>query len=154
MVLYLVQHAEAASEQEDPRRDLTAKGRLDIESVAHHLKRLHVTVNQIVHSGKTRAATTARIMAEHLQPPSGIAESAGLAPLDDPQVFAGRVASMDQDLMAVGHLPHLGKLAALLMSGDQERTVVNFQMGGAVRLRRMAEGQWAVDWVIVPETIL
>ena len=38
MVLYLVQHAEAKSEQEDPRRDLTEKGRLDLESVAHHLK--------------------------------------------------------------------------------------------------------------------
>ncbi len=154
MVLYLVQHAEAKSEQEDPRRDLTEKGRMDLESVAHHLKRLKVTVNQIVHSGKTRALTTARIMAEHLQPPAGMEEAPGLAPLDDPQVFADRLAAADQDLMVVGHLPHLGKLAGLLMSGDQERAVVNFQMGGAVRLRRMAEGQWAVDWVIVPETIL
>ena len=154
MVLYLVQHAEAKSEQEDPRRDLTEKGRMDIEAVAHHLKRLKVTVGQIVHSGKTRALTTAKIMAEHLQPPAGIEEVPGLAALDDPQVFADRVAALDHDLMVVGHLPHLGKLAALLMSGDKDRAVVNFQMGGAARLRRMAEGQWAVDWVIVPETIL
>ena len=75
------------------------------ESVAHHLKRMKVAVNQIVHSGKTRALTTARIMAEHLQPPSGIAEAPGLAPLDDPQVFADRVAAVDQDLMVVGHSP-------------------------------------------------
>ena len=52
------------------------------------------------------------------------------------------------------HLPHLGKLAALLLCGDKERNVINFQMGGLVRLKRMAAGQWAVDWMVLPETIL
>ena len=155
MVLYLVQHAEAKKEEEDPLRDLTEKGHLDIESVAHHLKRLNVQVNQILHSGKTRAQTTATILARHLHPPAGLKEASGLAPLDDPQIWADRIAALDdEDIMLVGHLPHLGKLAAILMSGDKDRSVINFQMGGAVRLRRMAAGQWAVDWMIVPEVIL
>jgi len=154
MILYLVQHAEAKSEEEDPRRDLTEKGRMDIEAVAHHLKRLNVGVDQIIHSGKTRANTTAQILAEHLQPKSGMEKAPGLAPLDDPQTIADRIAAMDKDLMVVAHLPNLGKLAALLLAGDRDRDVVNFHMGGAVRLRRMDKGQWAVDWVIVPETIL
>ncbi len=154
MILYLVQHAEAKREEEDPARDITEKGLLDVESVAHHLKRLNVQVNQIVHSGKTRARTTAKILADHLQPPAGLTEAPGLSPMDDPKVWADQIAAMDKDIMLVGHLPHLGKLAALLMSGDQERSVVNFQMGGAVRLRRMAAGQWAVDWMIIPEVIL
>ena len=53
MLLYLVQHAEAKREEEDAARDLTEKGRMDIESVAHHLKRLNVQVRQIFHSGKS-----------------------------------------------------------------------------------------------------
>ena len=154
MVLYLVQHAEARSEAEDPARDLTEKGRMDIESVAHHLQRLNVKVGRIFHSGKTRASSTAKILAHHLHPQAGVEEALGLAPLDDPRIWAERLAAQDEDIMLVGHLPHLGKLAALLMSGDQERSVVNFQMGGALRLSRMAPGQWAVDWMIVPETIL
>ena len=154
MILYLVQHAKAKREEEDPARDLTEKGRLDIESVAHHLKRLNLQINRIVHSGKTRARTTASILARHLQPPGGVSEAEGLAPLDDPEIWAGRVAALDEDILLVGHLPHLGRLAAFLMSGDEERSVINFQMGGAVRLRRMAAGQWAVDWMIVPEIIL
>ena len=154
MVLYLVQHAEAKKEEEDPQRDLTEKGRLDIESVAHHLKRLNVQVGQIFHSGKTRALSTAKILARHLQPAAGLSEATGLAPLDDPEIWAGRIAALDENVLLVGHLPHLGRLAALLMSGDKERSVINFQMGGAVRLRRMAAGQWAVDWMIVPEVIL
>jgi len=154
MFLYLVQHAEARSEADDPRRDLTEKGRMDIEAVAHHLKRLKVEVKQIFHSGKTRAQTTANILAEHMQPSAGISEAQGLAPMDAPEIWAERLAKTDDNIMLVGHLPHLGRLAALLMSGDKERSVVNFQMGGAVRLQRMEGDQWALDWMIVPNIIL
>jgi phosphohistidine phosphatase len=154
MVLYLVQHAEAQKKEENPERDLTEKGRLDIESVAHHVKRLKVEVNQIFHSGKTRARSTAAVLAWHLRPPAGISEAPGLAPLDDPEIWAERIAQMDEDVMLVGHLPHLARLAALLISGDKEKGVINFQMGGVVRLRRMDAGQWAVDWMVIPENIL
>ena len=154
MLLYLVQHAEAASEAEDAARDLTEKGRMDIESVAHHLKRLKVQVRQIFHSGKTRAQSTARELARHLQPPDGISEARGLAPLDDPQTWADRIAQLDEDTLLVGHLPHLANLAALLITGDKEIRVINFQMGGVVCLRRMDSLRWAVDWMVVPKTIL
>ena len=154
MFLYLVQHAEAKREEDDPARYLTEKGRRDIESVAHHMKRLHVQVRQIFHSDKTRAQNTAKVLARYLQPPAGVSEASGLAPLDDPEIWASRIAKMDEDILLVGHLPHLGRLATLLMSGDKERSVINFQMGGVVRLRRMEAGQWAVDWMIVPEIIL
>jgi phosphohistidine phosphatase len=154
MLLYLVQHAEASPASEDPTKDLSPKGRLDIEDVAHHLMRLNVKVNQIFHSGKTRAQTTARILGLHLHPPGGINTADGLAPLDDPAIWNNRIGQMDEDILLVGHLPHLGKLAGLLIAGAQERTVVNFKMGGAVRVQRMAADQWAVDWMIPPEVIL
>ncbi len=154
MFLYLVQHAEAKREEEDPARDLTEKGRIDIESVAHHLKRLNVQVKQIFHSGKTRAQSSAKVLAKHLNPPDRVSDAPGLAPLDDPEIWAGRIAKLDEDILLVGHLPHLGRLAALLLSGDKERSVINFQMGGAVCLRQMEAGQWAVDWMVVPQIIL
>jgi len=154
MFLYLVQHAEAKRAEEDPERDLTERGRLDIENVAHHMKRLNVQVRQIFHSGKTRAQTTANVLAWHLKPQAGASEAPGLAPLDDPTIWADRITLMDEDILLVGHLPHLRKLTALLMTGDQEKQVINFQMGGAVRLRRMAVDQWAVEWMVLPEIIL
>ena len=154
MFLYLIQHAEAQREEEDPARDLTARGRIDIENVAHHLKRLNVRVKQILHSGKTRAQSTANVLAGHLKPPAGVSEASGLAALDDPEIWAGRIAKMEEDILLVGHLPHLARLSAVLMSGDKERNIINFQMGGVVRLRRMEAGQWAVDWMVVPEIIL
>jgi phosphohistidine phosphatase len=154
MVLYLVQHGEAESAAENPARDLTGKGRMDVERVAHHLKRLKLEVKQIFHSGKTRAQSTAAILARHLPPAAGVLAAPGLAPLDDPAIWAERLAPLEGDIMLVGHLPYLGRLAALLMAGNQERSVINFQMGGALRLRRMEPGQWAADWLIVPDLIL
>ncbi|MFZ5452246.1 MAG: phosphohistidine phosphatase SixA [Thermodesulfobacteriota bacterium] len=154
MFLYLVQHAEAQSKEVDPARDLSAKGRIDIESISHHLQRLNIQVKQILHSGKTRAKSTATVLGQHLKPGAGVAEAPGLAPLDDPEIWADRLAQMDEDLLLVGHLPHLGKLAAMLLSGNKERQVINFQMGGALRLRRMEGDQWAVDWMVIPEIIL
>ena len=154
MYLYLVQHAEANREEEDPTRDLTAEGRRDLESVAQHLRRLQVQVRQIFHSGKTRAQSTAQVLARHLQPPAGISKAQGLAPLDGPEIWADRIAKLDEDTLLVGHLPHLANLAALLITGNKKNSVLNFQMGGAVRLRRMESGHWAVDWMVVPETIL
>lgn len=154
MLVYLVQHAPAKPKEEDPKRDLTEKGRMEIENVSHHLKRLNVQVQQIFHSGKTRARTTAEILAWHIKPPAGITEAPGLAPLDDPAIWADRIGQLTENVMLVGHLPHLARLAALLMTGDQDRDVVNFQMGGAVRLKQMSPGQWAVDWMVLPEIIL
>jgi phosphohistidine phosphatase len=154
MFVYLVQHAASKPEEEDPKRDLTKKGRMEIENVAHHLKRLNVQIKQIFHSGKTRARTTAEILAWHLKPPAGVTEAPGLAPLDDPVIWADRIGNLTEDVMVVGHLPHLGRLAAILMTGDQEKEVVNFQMGGAVRLKQMSPGQWAVNWMVLPEIIL
>jgi phosphohistidine phosphatase len=154
MLVYLVQHAAAKAKEDDPTRDLTEVGRMEIEHVAHHLKRLNVQVKQIFHSGKTRARSTAEILAWHLKPPAGITEAPGLAPLDDPAIWADRIGGLTEDIMMVGHLPHLARLAALLMAGDQEKNIVNFQMGGAVRLQQMSPGQWAVDWMVLPEIIL
>jgi phosphohistidine phosphatase len=154
MFLYLVQHAEAKSADEDPARDLTKRGQIDIENVAHHLKRLNLQIRRIVHSGKIRAQSTAKVLATHLRPPAGVSEGPGLAPLDDPEIWAERLANLDEDILLVGHLPHLARLAAILLSGNKERTVINFQMAGVVRLRRMEAGQWAVDWMLVPEIIL
>ncbi len=152
MVIYLVQHAEAKREEEDPARDLTAKGRRDVQKVAEYLGRLNLPLSRILHSGKTRAASTAGLLAASLHPARGVAADEGLAPLDNPEIWAARLAVQSEDIMLVGHLPHLAKLAARLLTGDPQKNVVNFQMGGVVCLRRENEA-WAVDWMIIPELI-
>ncbi len=153
MLLYLMQHGEARREEEDPARDLTEKGRRNVEKVANQVGKLRPAVSRIFHSGKTRAESTAEILAAALQPAQGVHQADGLAPLDDPGIWAGRIVELTADMALVGHLPHLARLAALLIAGDQERNVVNFKMGGMVALRRADAGLWAVEWMLSPEII-
>jgi phosphohistidine phosphatase len=154
MHLYLVQHAEAKSKQEDPKRPLSEKGQADIGKVAAYLAaRKAVSVDTIVHSGKTRAQQTASILAKALPPSNSVTESSDLAPMADPSIWTGKLSSMESGLMLVGHLPHLSKLAALLICRDEENQVVNFQMGGVVCLSRDQAGGWSVQWMITPDIV-
>jgi phosphohistidine phosphatase len=154
MRLYLVQHGEARPKEEDPARPLTDQGRGDVARVADVARRAGVEVAQIRHSGKLRAEETAAILGEHLAPAGGVVSMPGLAPRDD----VGRVAELlnreTRPLMLVGHQPFMGRLAGLLLAGDPERAVVNFQMGGIVCLEREASTrQWAVCWAVTPDLI-
>jgi phosphohistidine phosphatase len=153
MFLFLVQHAEAKSKEEDPNRDLTAKGRQETQRMANYLGRRNLAISQIFHSGKTRAATTAEILAGSLQPSRGTAGTEGLAPLEDPEVWADRLARLTENVMLVGHLPHLAKLAALLLCGDKEKSLIHFKMAGVLCLRRGEEGSWGVEWMTIPDML-
>jgi len=153
MLLYLVQHAEAKSEEEDPARGLTEKGVQDVRDVSASAKMINVKAGRVYHSSKARAMQTAQILADHLNLEKGLSETDGLAPTDDPSIWARRVAGMNDDIMLVGHLPHLARLAGLLLSGDKEKMLIDFKMGGMVCLRRFDDGRWAVGWMIVPQVL-
>jgi phosphohistidine phosphatase len=140
MDLYLVQHGESAPEREDPARPLTERGRQEVERVARTVARLRLALDlaAIHHSGKLRAQQTAEILAEHLQPARGAVQADGLAPMDDPAIARQAVEQASGSMMVVGHLPHLSRLASLLLVGDPAREVVAFRMGGIVCLGRDA----------------
>ena len=152
MYLYLIQHGEAKSEKEDSARPLSEKGSRDARKVASFVSsNTGVAVELIFHSGKLRAAQTAEIVAEYLKPSKGVSERDGLTPMDDPAIWAKRLET-GADLMLVGHLPHLARLASLLICGNPEAGVINFHMGGIVCLKR-DDAQWSVEWMIAPAMI-
>ncbi len=151
MLLYLVQHAEALNKEEDPSRGLSEKGAGDIKKVAAFVKGLDIDLQEIVHSGKKRALQTAEVLAESVRADMGINESDGLLPKDDPGIWVEKIAGLEHDKMLVGHLPHLARLAAMLLSSD--RNMVEFENAGIVCLKRAGDRSWAVDWIIKPRLI-
>jgi phosphohistidine phosphatase len=153
MFLYLVQHGEAKREEEDPARGLTDKGVRDVRKVAAYAQKINVKVNTIFHSNKARAMQTAHIVADLLKPEKGMFQADDLAPMDDPGGWAGRIAGMNEEVMLVGHLPYLARLAGLLLCGDTEKMFVDFKMGSVVCLKRSNDGRWALEWMIVPELV-
>jgi phosphohistidine phosphatase len=145
--LYLVQHGQAKSETEDPERPLTDQGTDEVTRVAHQaVEVLGVRPARLVHSGKARSRQTAEVWSGLLG--VGAEPADGLAPNDDPSTWAKRLGPSSDDLMLVGHLPHLGRLAAVLLVGSPDPPLVRFHPGGLVGLDQADTG-WVI-WLVLP----
>ncbi len=146
MRVYLVQHAEAKSEEEDPERRITEKGRKETEKVAEFLKKAGVKVDVIFHSTKTRAKQTAQIFSEYLG--AKVEEKDYLEPLADPKIWAERIREEKRNVMIVGHLPHLSKILKELVGCE----AVKFRYSGVLCLEREEE-TLKVLWYVTPDII-
>ena len=151
MRLYLVQHGEARSEAEDPERSLTTRGEEETRKVSNAAKRLGIRPSRIYHSGKKRAEQTAAIIAGALDLSVQLAQ--GLSPNDDIGPWVERISGEAQDLMIVGHLPFLEKLASFLVCGDEGAKAVVFRYSAIICLEKKKSGRWAVDRIIKPEMV-
>jgi len=153
MKIYLMQHGKPVSKEEDPDRPLSEQGKNDVERMADFLQRAGVSIENVLHSGKTRARQTAEIMVSRLNPGLEPQEKDGLSPLDDVKEIANHIRDAKKDLLIVGHLPHLAKLPSLLVAGSESVLVVSFQQGGVVCLGKDEEARWSVAWMLVPEIL-
>ncbi len=151
-MIYLVQHGEAKSKDEDPERSLTEKGRRDVEKVAVWAVQAGLKVEGIRHSSKRRAAETAEIFAERLNLKKNVTEVSGIAPNDDVEPVANMLEQESHSIMIVGHLPFLNRLAGRLLVVNSEQTVVRFRNGGLVGLSCDA-GNWSVALLVPPELL-
>jgi len=147
-VIYLVQHGKAFDERVDPERSLTPEGVEESRRMATYLAKVGVKVSVVYHSGKKRAKQTAEIFAEALG--ARAEEKDGLNPNDDPAIWAERLSTLD-DVMIVGHLPHLSRLASLLVVGNPEVPVVEFRYSGVVALTRTPK--WVIKWLLTPDIL-
>ncbi len=145
----MVQHGKAFSEQEDPERKLTPDGISETEKVSKFLASAGIKVREIIHSGKTRARQTAEIFSQYLKAPSHARD--GLNPNDAPEIWFKRLEEID-DIVLVGHLPHLSKLTSLLIFGSAEKEIVKFRYSSPLCLVRQ-EKNWSIMWYITPEII-
>jgi len=153
VLLYLVRHAEAKKEVDDPARGLTDRGFRDSALIALFAHDQGVEVNRIYHSGIKRALQTAQALADQVRPNGGISEADWLAPMDDPKIWEERLSHMHEDIMLVSHLPYLAKLASSLVCGDSGKNVVDINMAGIVCLKRFDDGHWAVEWMVTPDMV-
>lgn len=145
MSIYLVQHGKALTKEVDKNRSLSVDGRQETESVAQKLGKLELAIENICHSGKTRAAETAELLAMHLGN-CGISEIAGMAPNDDVIQFS---AAIHDNTMYVGHLPHLDKLLSFLTCGNQNSNVLQFTNSAVVCLKK-TDQSYSISWYITP----
>jgi phosphohistidine phosphatase len=156
MDLFLVQHGESTSSEQDPTRPLTGPGAEAVQNMAAFAARAGIQVDEVRHSGKLRAKQTAEILAGPLEPRRGVNAAIGLDPGDDVQPVADLLQRGGGSVMLVGHLPFLARLAGLLLANDPEVPVVHFRNAGIVHLVRENhnDGRWSVVWAVTPEFVL
>ncbi len=160
MDVYLIQHGEAVSEERDPTRPLSEAGRAAVAKIANYLapcglRLIDPPIVEVRHSGKLRAQQTADILAQALCPQVRPRAVDGLAPNDDPRRIQSELESRRDEsaaLMLVGHLPHLSRLAGLLLTGDAEKAPVRFANAAVLRLGFRASS-WTVDWYVTPACV-
>lgn len=151
MSIYLVRHGEAAPDRDDAARPLSPRGRAEVDRVARLAAELGFRPAEIRHSGLLRAAQTAEVLAARLAPARGVHPAPGLCPEDDPEPVAVECERARESLMLVGHMPHLGRLAGRLLTGDPGRQLIRFGTGTIAAIAR-TDGGPLVECVIRPPT--
>jgi len=153
MRLYLIQHGEATPEDVNPSRPLTPKGSEEVTKIASFLAQMDLGPVSIRHSKKLRARQTAEIISAALGPGYPVQQSENLSPSDPVRNLIEEIKRMTADLMIVGHLPFLGKLASTLLTGSESTNPVAFRQGGVVCLQRKEDQTWQVVWMVIPDNL-
>jgi phosphohistidine phosphatase len=153
MQVYLIRHAHAVDAAEDSERPLSERGRNQVRTLAKFLKRSDaLQTRELWHSPLARSRETAKLLTKCLGAHLKLMEVEGLEGGDDPAVVAERLKTRGTSLAIVGHEPHLGALASLLIAGVMEPSRVILKKSAVVALER-TEGNWAVRWHVSPELL-
>lgn len=144
MKLYLIRHGSAISSEKDPERPLSDKGYEEVGLVSSRVSGF-ITADLILCSKKLRAKQTAKILSDA----TGIQveEKDGLLPNDDPETIRAFIETGGRDIVIAGHLPHLARLASLLLSGKDEPFI---DLDAAAILCLEKKESWQVRWLIPP----
>ncbi len=151
MRVYLVQHGKALDREDDAARPLSEEGIDDVEAVGHFLAAQALDIGQVWHSGKARAAQTAERLARLIAPQAELVERDDLSPTDSAKPVAKEIQKQSVNVMVVGHMTHISRLASYMVVGDEDADVVEFHKGGVVCLEGGDGCGWRVVWAVIPE---
>jgi len=158
MEIYLIQHAVAKSDREDPVRPLSQVGEAQMKRIAEHVAGLGVKVDRIYHSGKLRAQQTAEILAKYTEATDRVEVKEGLDPGDEVGPIRDWLDQLADEgvrsVAIIGHLPFLNNLASLLVTGNQETRLIAFENAGVVKLAPKPLGKsYCLSWILTPGLI-
>lgn len=163
MRVYLIRHAHALAADENPLRPLSHRGRREVaQLVAFFSANRQLDPAQLWHSPLTRSRETADLLLPALPPEVIRVETPGLEPEDDPVPTATRLDALegDQAIAIVGHEPHLGELATLLIRGRRHPVAFHLRKSATLLLertdsvhKRTGLARWRLRWHLSPELL-
>lgn len=150
MELILWRHAEAAAGEPDAARPLTERGRRQAERMARFLApRLPGDLRVIV-SPARRAQETARALGRSFETVERIAPGCDVASLLDAAGWPGS----GRPVLAVGHQPTLGEVAARLVEGREASWDLGTGAACWLQARPRKDGREAMLLLSIEQAIL
>ena len=148
-MIFLMRHADAVSDEENPVRPLSPKGRGQVARVCEALKKVpSFAPAEIWRSPLARSLETAELLAQGLQLKAPILLKPGMEPEDDPVKFLAALEAERRDIAVVGHEPFLGVLASLMVHGPSRAGVYYpFPKAGVLALIRDGK-RWKSEWLV------
>ena len=153
-MLYLAQHGEAVAKEVDPDRPLSINGKDAVTRMAAFLKNAGISVELVLHSGKTRTKQTAEIIAKSICESGATETISAINPNDPVSEFIKHVERFNTPTIIVGHLPFMAKLISKLLIGRDDITLVEYQPGSVVCLSKTDDNHWTIHWMLRPELLI
>lgn len=160
MNLYLLRHGLAADLEthgltKDSERPLTSKGERKLWRIAEGMKALELSFDIILSSPYLRARQTADIIAKALHMSKKVEFSETLTPAGSAkkliELLKG-ITPAGENVLLVGHEPHLSEFISLLVSGKPGFSVI-MKKGGLCKLgiESLSYGRCAaLEWLLTP----
>jgi phosphohistidine phosphatase len=154
MKVLLARHAQPKPKEQEDDPTLSEIGWSQIrKTAAFAAQHADSAIQTILHSGKARARQTAEVLGQLLKPNDDVRESDGLKPMDSPEIWAKRLSRQNNNIALVGHLPHMAKLAALLLCKSSSDPMIEFTPATIVCLNRDDKGAWSLEWMVNPDML-
>jgi len=161
VVVHLVRHAHAVSDEENPLRPLSPRGHDECRRVAAFLKGNDAFAPSFWwYSSLVRARETASALHAALTPRAQISETPDLLPEDSPARIVARLRTLPAHtcLALVGHEPHLSTLASILACDRTALPVFALKKAAIITLERddasfSGRSSWTVLWHLTPSLI-
>ena len=162
MHIYLMRHGQAVTPSENPQRPLSIEGEKQVKSVAQFLKGKElIVIGEIWHSTKLRAKQTAEIFSKELKLAAPSKQISSIEPDDEASRMVEDLAKIIHPVLIVGHMPYLGLLMSLLVSGRPGTNAFQFEEA-AIACLTLNSGRggpspqgkiWALQWKVSPSLI-
>lgn len=148
-MIFLIRHADAVPNEDDHARPLSDKGKDQVALICSALKAYGgFNPAEIWHSPLVRSRETAALLRRGLGLAAPLVLKVGLEPDDNPETIASVLNGETQDVAVVGHEPHLGVLAALMVEGASKAPFFYpFPKAGVLALTRKGK-RWKSNWLI------
>ncbi len=153
MTLYLFRHGDALAKSDDATRHLSPLGIAETKRMGAWLAAHDVPAPQrVLHSGLTRAAQTAQLLADACGWPAP-AVAKNLTPDDDCEAWLDTLRTAKRSMALVGHMPFMGALTSALLCGDPGGMQVWFEKSGMAALTRVDDDGWRLLWFVAPALV-